>query len=138
MGSTARDGSARGAWTIALLRLDTSPALLTAYDRRVRRLEACARALDHARTSDDEAAIPLEWYRLCEDVLASNEELLGLTYDWLDARYPASWRDDHGLALGKPILRAPEVGLPVPPRPAVARLEELIANGKKIVRGILL
>ena len=121
---TARDGSARGAWTIALLRLDTSPGLLTAYDRRVRRLEACVRALDHATTADD-AAIQSEWARLCEDVLAPNEELLGLTYDWLDARYPASWRDDHGLVLAKPVLRAPGLGPPVSPRPAVASVEGL-------------
>jgi hypothetical protein len=122
---TARDGSARGAWTIALLRLDTSPALLTAYDRRIRRLEAAGRSLDHARTAGDDAVIELEWDRLCEDVLAPNEELLGLTYDWLDERCPASWRENQGLALSKPILRVPELGSPAPVRSAIARVEGL-------------
>lgn len=59
------------------------PGLLTAYDRRIRRLQTCVRALDHASATNDDAAIRLEWDRLCEDVVAPNEELLGLTYDWL-------------------------------------------------------
>lgn len=122
---TARDGSPRGAWTIALLRLDTSPGLLTAYDRRVRRLEACVRTLDHATTTGDTSAIRLEWVRLCEDVLAPNEELLGLTHDWLDARYPASWRHDHGVTLARPVLRVPELGPPVPAMSAIALVESI-------------
>lgn len=124
---TARDGSARAAWTIALLRLDTSPALLTAYDRRIRRLEVCVRAVDHACTTDDDTAIRLEWSRLCEDVFAPNEELLGLTHDWLDARYPSSWREDHGLVLTRPILRVPELGSPVPANAAIAKVEGIEA-----------
>ncbi|MCX4241323.1 hypothetical protein [Paraliomyxa miuraensis] len=121
---TPRDGSLRGAWTIALLRLDSSPALLTAYDRRIRRLESRAHAFDAACASG--AAILLEaWKGLCAEVFAPNEELLGLTYDWLDARYPDHWRHEHDLMLDKPILRVGGVERGVASRSAVPPLDGL-------------
>lgn len=121
---TWRDASPQGAWTIALLRLDTSPALLTAYDRRVKRLEGCARRLDDVRAAGGSSVREL-WQALCDDVLAPNEELLGLTYDWLDARYPAAWREAEGLSLDKPTLRVPDAQVVSTARPAVAPIAAL-------------
>jgi hypothetical protein len=122
---TPRDGSPRGAWTIALLRLDTSPGLLTAYDSRVRALDRSVRDLKLSRSSEDFTSIRSRWRALCDDVLAPNEHLLGLTYDWLDARYPASWRHDHGVSLDKPVLRLLGLGPPVAAKPAVAPITGL-------------
>lgn len=121
---TPREGSPRGAWTIALLRLDSTPALLGAYDRRVKRLEGRARAFEAACAADPRS-VPASWQALCADVFAPNEELLGLAYDWLDDRFPASWRGERGLSLARPMLRAPGAEPKGPPRPAVAMLEGL-------------
>jgi len=85
----------------------------------------CVRALDDARIADNREAVRSEWQAVCRDVLDAKEPLLGLTYDWLDAGYPASWRDENGLVLAKPIVRLPELGPRVPPRPPVATVEGL-------------
>jgi hypothetical protein len=122
---TPRDGSPRGAWTIALLRLDSSPALLTAYASRVSVLDRCVRDFEAARASGDANEIRLLWRALCNDVLAGHEQFLGLTYDWLDARYPAPWRYDHRLELDRPVLQAPDLDPAVPAKPAVTPLPAL-------------
>lgn len=121
---TPRGGSPRGAWTIALLRLDSSPALLTAYARRVKELERRSRRFSTSSTASASVIEP-QWLELCRDLFAPNEELLGLTYDWLDAQYPPKWRADHGVSLDRPILRMAERGSGHQPRPAVAVLEGL-------------
>jgi hypothetical protein len=120
-----REGSPRGAWTIALLRLDSNQGLLTAYENRVRHLNRCVRTLDAARESSGEHAIRTEWEAVRHEVLDPKEPLLGLTYDWLDARYTESWRADLGLVLDKPVLRVHGFGPAVPARPAVTPLPEL-------------
>lgn len=121
----ARDGSPRGAWTIALLRLDSSPALLTAYASRVRQLERCVQALDAARKKGDVGVLRGEWEAARQEALDPKEPLLGLAYDWLDARYPTQWRENHGLVLHKPVLQVPELEPTGPANPAVAPLASL-------------
>lgn len=119
-----RGGSHRGAWTIALLRLDTSPGLLTAYDNRVRELKNVA-ALHKPQTRQGDA-IQAAWTDLVTAVLAPQSPLLGLTWDWLDTQYPSSWRAQHGLSLARPRLQHPEA-VETPPLPAIAEIPALQA-----------
>lgn len=131
----ARDGSPRGGWTIALLRLDSSPALLTAYGERVRALENAVASLDTAHTAGS-SAIRGAWDALLAAELAPHVTLLGLTYDWLDARYPEAWRKPHGLSLPKPTLRMPDewhASLPIAP-PDVADLPDRVADLVRVAR----
>jgi hypothetical protein len=116
---TPRNGSPHGEWTIALLRLDRSPGLLTAYATRVKTLTKAASAFD-AFVSSSDPARQAAWTEMVDDVLAPHEMLLALTWDWLDQRYPEPWRTARNLALPRPALRDPRPA--GPPQPLVAVL----------------
>lgn len=129
---TARAGSTRGAWTIALLRLSSSPSLVTAYTTRVKHLNGrqTFRAVGAIRDLDPPPpSLQVAWKELLDDVLDPTEELLGLTWDWLDAMFPAPWRAARTLDLPRPVRCLPEVvaGVPRPPIATIPALDGLPA-----------
>jgi len=123
---TPRNSSDRGAWTIAVLHLATSPALLTAYTNRLKRLVNCrsVHAVGKMQNGAASAQLTQAWKELCDDLLAPAEDQLGLTWDWLAARFSASWRAARSLSLPRPARRI--AGLPVgTPCSAIAHIPAL-------------
>ena len=92
----ARNGSKRGRTTIWRLGLDEEPGLLDLYQAHVMdRLEPACRRLEEVW--GDPNAVRQAWTHELAPPLAPGQPFLGLTYDFLEQRFPPNRRAEHDL-----------------------------------------